>query len=113
MVLMLVQAEDATFGENMQHAIADHTPLLQLALQNKNFVHEHRSSDACFRHFVNHTTDAFFMFDHNAIIVDVSRRATEYLGYTREELIGVSPIEVLSVYELSSFSKSDKRAQGR
>ena len=52
-----------------------------------------RESERRFRTFVDHAADAFLMLDlEQAIIVDVNRRACESLGYTREELIGMTPL---------------------
>ena len=50
-----------------------------------------RASEARFRTFVDHATDAFFLFDEQRKIVDVNHQACESLGYTREELIGQGP----------------------
>jgi PAS domain S-box-containing protein len=52
-----------------------------------------RASEARFRTFVDHATDAFFLHDQNLTIVDVNRKGCESLGYTREELIGMHPRE--------------------
>lgn len=50
-----------------------------------------RASEARFRTFVDHATDAFFLFDDQSIILDVNREACNSLGYSREELIGMHP----------------------
>jgi PAS domain S-box-containing protein len=50
-----------------------------------------RASEARFRTFVDHATDAFFLHDDDLTVVDVNRHACEVLGYTREELIGMHP----------------------
>ena len=52
---------------------------------------ELRASEARFRTFVDHATDAFFLHDDDLLIVDVNRQACESLGYSREELIGMHP----------------------
>jgi PAS domain S-box-containing protein len=52
-----------------------------------------RASEARFRTFVDHATDAFMLFGEDKTIVDVNRQACEALGYTREELIGMKPTE--------------------
>lgn len=52
---------------------------------------ELRASEARFRTFVDHATDAFFLHSDQGIILDVNRQACESLGYTREELIGMTP----------------------
>ena len=52
-----------------------------------------RDSEIRFRTFVDHAADAFFMLDfERATILDVNRYACESLGYTREELIGMTPL---------------------
>ena len=52
-----------------------------------------RESDTRFRTFMDHAADAFFMLDfEQGTIVDLNRRACESLGYTREELIGETPL---------------------
>ena len=52
-----------------------------------------RGSEARFRTFVDHATDAFMLFGEDKTVVDVNRQACEALGYTREELIGMKPTE--------------------
>jgi formate hydrogenlyase transcriptional activator len=52
-----------------------------------------RESETLFRMFVDHAADAFFMLDfEQGTIIDVNRCACESLGYTRQELIGVTPL---------------------
>jgi two-component system, cell cycle sensor histidine kinase and response regulator CckA len=52
---------------------------------------ELRVSEARFRTFVDHATDAFFLHDAIGGILDVNQQACEALGYTRDELIGINP----------------------
>ena len=47
-----------------------------------------RASEARFRTFVDHATDAFFLLDDKSTVLDVNRQACDSLGYSREELIG-------------------------
>jgi len=47
-----------------------------------------RASEARFRTFVDHATDAFFLLDDRSIVIDANRQACAGLGYAREELIG-------------------------
>jgi two-component system, cell cycle sensor histidine kinase and response regulator CckA len=54
---------------------------------------EVRASEARFRIFVDHATDAFFLHDADGIVLDVNEQACTSLGYTRDELIGMSPFE--------------------
>jgi PAS domain S-box-containing protein len=52
---------------------------------------ELRASEARFRTFVDHATDAFFLLDEQLRVVDVNRQACESLGYSRDELVGLHP----------------------
>ena len=56
--------------------------------ERKRAEDELRASEARFRTFADYAADAFFLFDDDAAILDVNRRACESLGYSREELIG-------------------------
>ena len=51
-----------------------------------------RESEDRFRTFVDNATDAFFLHDENLLVVDVNRQACSSLGYTRDELIGMHPL---------------------
>ena len=50
--------------------------------------HELRASEARFRTFVDHATDAFLLLDEDWTVLDVNRQACGNLGYSRDELIG-------------------------
>ncbi len=52
-----------------------------------------RESERRFRTFVDHATDAFFLFDDQHVILDVNRQACQSLGYTREQLLGMTPLD--------------------
>ena len=52
---------------------------------------ELRASEARFRIFVDHASDAFFLHDERGVILDVNQIACTSLGYSREELIGMLP----------------------
>jgi PAS domain S-box-containing protein len=54
---------------------------------------ELRESETRFRIFVDHAADAFFVHDQEHKILDVNRQACENLGYSREELIGMHPLD--------------------
>ena len=50
-------------------------------------------SETRFRIFVDHAADAFFMLDfEEGTIIDANRCACEGLGYSRQELIGMTPL---------------------
>jgi PAS domain S-box-containing protein len=76
------------FGDNtpddiMRIAVFLTTSLVVTALTTKL-----RASEARFRTFVDHATDAFFLLDDESTVLDVNRQACNSLGYSREELIG-------------------------
>lgn len=52
-----------------------------------------QASEARLRMFVDHVTDSLFLQDAEMRVVDVNRRACEALGYSREQLIGMTPAE--------------------
>jgi PAS domain S-box-containing protein len=53
-----------------------------------------RESEQRFRMFVDHASDAFFLLDDKRVILDVNRQACRSLGYSREELIGMTPTDL-------------------
>jgi PAS domain S-box-containing protein len=62
--------------------------VLQDITELRQAEEEVRASEARFRTFADHATDAFFLLDDHSTILDVNRQACESLGYRREELIG-------------------------
>ena len=52
-----------------------------------------RESEARFRKFVDHATDTFMLHNPDGIVLDVNRNACESLGYSRDELIGMTPFD--------------------
>jgi two-component system sensor histidine kinase/response regulator len=52
-----------------------------------------RASEQRFRVFVDHAADGFFLFGHQGRILDVNRLACESLGYTRDEMLGMTPFD--------------------
>jgi PAS domain S-box-containing protein len=54
---------------------------------------ELRASEDRFRTLVDHATDAFFLHGEQGTILDVNRQACESLGYSREELIGMTTLD--------------------
>jgi PAS domain S-box-containing protein len=52
-----------------------------------------RESETRFRTFVDHAADAFFLHGEGGTILDVNRQACESLGYSRQELMGMTPFD--------------------
>ena len=73
-----------------------------------------RESDARFRTFVDHAGDALFVYDlEQRTVVDVNRSACESLGYTRQELIGKTPLAFhLDSYQPEMESVAERAAAG-
>jgi two-component system, cell cycle sensor histidine kinase and response regulator CckA len=68
-----------------------------------------RSSEARFRTFVDHATDAFFLQDESGTILDVNLQACQSLGRTREELIGMSPSVFDARFDQQAASQLSER----
>ena len=62
--------------------------VLQDVTELRQAEQELRASEARFRTFVDHATDAFFLLDDQSTVLDVNRQACQSLGYSRDELIG-------------------------
>ena len=75
---------------------------------------ELRESETRFRTFVDHAGDALFVYDlEQRMVVDVNREACESLGYTREEIIGKTPLAFhLDSYEAEMESVTQRAAAG-
>jgi PAS domain S-box-containing protein len=70
-----------------------HLALARDITERKRAEEALRESETRFRTFVDHAADAFFMLSfEQGTIIDVNRNACESLGYTREELIGTTPL---------------------
>jgi two-component system sensor histidine kinase/response regulator len=68
-----------------------------------------RESELRFRAFVDHATDAFFLQDERYAILDVNRQACESLGYTRDELLGMTPMIFDPDVSLADLEEIDRR----
>ena len=93
----------------------------------KRTEEELRAAETRFRTYVDHATDALFVQDEQGRVVELNRQACESLGYTREELIGVTPTSFdpgvdaafiqwinarLDAGEISAFETSHRRKDG-
>ena len=68
-----------------------------------------RASERRFRIFVDHAADAFFLTDEQGRIWDVNLRACESLGYTRDELIGMTPFDFVTDLPPAVFADRIRR----
>ena len=66
-------------------------------------------SEMRFRTFVDHAADAFFVHDQEHRILDVNRQACENLGYTREQLIGMHPLDFDPVMDAARLQEISER----
>ena len=58
--------------------------------ERKRMEEELRESEKRFRLLVEHSKDAFILHDLDGRIIDINQHACDSLGYTREELLGLS-----------------------
>jgi PAS domain S-box-containing protein len=72
-----------------------------------------RGSEQRFRTFVDHATDAFFLQDDRGVILDVNRQACTSLGYTREELVGKTPVDFDPDVSSALLEELDQRLNAR
>ena len=68
-----------------------------------------RTSEVRYRTFVDHATDAFFLFDEHQAIRDVNRQACESLGYSREEMIGMRPRDFDAGLDAAAIARIGER----
>ncbi|MGC3971375.1 MAG: GAF domain-containing protein [Pirellulales bacterium] len=67
--------------------------MASIAMERSRYESALLAEEARFRTFVDHATEAFFLIsDDDARILDVNRQACESLGYTREQLVGQTPM---------------------
>ena len=59
--------------------------------ERRHAEEELRAAEARFRTFVDHATDAFYLLDEHATVIDVNQQACQSLGLEREQLIGLHP----------------------
>ena len=71
---------------------------------------ELRASEARFRTFVDHATDAFFLLDEELVVVDVNRNACDNLRWSRRDLIGMHPREFDVGLDEPSIARLAQRA---
>ena len=82
------------FRDMTQRRRAEESELLRRSNERLKRAEEAlRKSEQRFRTFVDHAADAFFLFDDENMVVDVNRQACQTLGYTREELLGMTPLD--------------------
>jgi PAS domain S-box-containing protein len=67
--------------------------VMQDITELRHAEHELRASEMRFRSLVDHASDAFFLYDEDATVLDVNRQACENLGYRRDELIGMTAFD--------------------
>jgi PAS domain S-box-containing protein len=79
--------------------------------ERKHAEEELRASEKRFRTFVDRATDAFFLMDDQARVVDVNRQACDSLGLSREELIGIHPREFDAAMDEASIERLAQRAR--
>jgi two-component system cell cycle sensor histidine kinase/response regulator CckA len=77
--------------------------------ERKQAEDELRASEARFRTFVDHAADAFFLHDEWGTILDVNRQACESLGYSREELVGMTPDDLNASIDHSFIEQTKAR----
>ena len=60
-------------------------------IQNRQQLQSLKESDARYKTLLDSATDAFFLHDLDGNILDVNRQACQSLGYSRNELLRMTP----------------------
>ena len=68
--------------------------------ERKRAEEELRATEVRFRNVVDFAADAFMLHAEDGKVIDVNRQACESLGYTRDELIGMTPAEFDADFDL-------------
>jgi PAS domain S-box-containing protein len=84
---ILISASQIATGDQEPAVVATFVDITQ----RKESERQLQASEARYRTFVDHVTDAMFLHDDTGKILDVNRQACESLGLPREELIGAYP----------------------
>ncbi|HXK22054.1 MAG TPA: PAS domain S-box protein, partial [Myxococcota bacterium] len=76
----------------------DGGPIVLVACEDitarKRAEDELRASETRFRTLVDHATDGIYLHGEDGVLIDVNRQACDSLGYTRDELIGMSAFDI-------------------
>jgi PAS domain S-box-containing protein len=84
--------------------------------ERKHAEEELWAAEARFRMSVDHLTDALFIHDdedEQGRVIDVNQQACESLGYTREELIGMTALDYDAVQDAAAMrSVKERLARG-
>ncbi len=72
---------------------------------------ELQASEARFRNYIDHATDAFFLHDSTGVLLDVNRQTCETLGYSREELLSMNPSALDASLDEQAFARLQTKIQ--
>jgi two-component system cell cycle sensor histidine kinase/response regulator CckA len=79
--------------ERMNSLIDRIRDLAFIAVEAHRKTQELRDSEHRFRTFIENTTDSLFLLGDHGTVIDVNDQACQHLGYSRQELIGMSPMD--------------------
>jgi PAS domain S-box-containing protein len=103
--IMKAGADDYLTKENMSRLCpAIERELREVEVKRERELALSRSEDR-FKRLVEQAADAIFVHDLEGRFVDVNRQACESLGYTREELLGMSVADIETTFRAGSLEK--------
>ena len=88
----LYARELGVLNVRLDDAISRVEHLSSVAIEHYRNQRRILENEARLKTFINNTVDAFFLLRQGGRILDVNDRACQQLGYTRDELIGSSPL---------------------
>ncbi|MGV3605401.1 MAG: PAS domain S-box protein [Planctomycetaceae bacterium] len=80
-------------SKRLEWLISQVENLACIAIENHHTILELDKTATRFRTFVENATEAFFLHAEDGRVIDVNQKACDHLGYSRFELIGLSPLD--------------------
>jgi len=102
--------EDQTSVVRDTDGVKTHNQGILVDITDKKVAEEHlRKSEEKFRRIVETTVEGFILMDGNLVIMDVNDAFCRMLGYSREEMLGKTPLDLATV-EFKQFMLANKEA---
>ena len=113
---LLTKSGDFRWVEDQTSVVRDtdgaktHNQGILVDITDKKVAEEHlRKSEEKFRRIVETTVEGFILMDGNLVIMDVNDAFCRMLGYSREEMLGKTPLD-LTTGEFKQFMLANKEA---
>lgn len=92
-------------SKQLEWLIAKIENLACIAIENHYTILELDKTATRFRTFVENATEAFFLHAEDGRVIDVNQNACDHLGYSRDELIGLSPLDFDPMFDATQMKE--------